>query len=123
MYFTSKEKQAIVKVAAEMQIADGNANQREITLNIAVFKEIQVEPSELDAGLELPFMEAVNIISNMTNIEKDFVSAFLGSIIIADGEINEKEIALWRMLTSLCGFPIMSLSDAKNKLKEHLNWE
>ena len=120
MYFTSQEKQAIVKVAAAMQAADGKSDPREFVLNATIFKKLEIGGDDFNGAKNLSLLQAASIIANMTSSEKEFISAFLGSIIVADGDIDDKEIALWRLLTSLCEFPTMSLSDATKTLQKYM---
>lgn len=56
----------------------------------------------------------------MTSTEKDFVCSALGTMIAIDGEVNPKEMLLWRIITERCGFPEMNLMEAGSKLQRYL---
>ena len=48
----------------------------------------------------------------MATEEKDFISAFLGSLIVVDGHIDDKEMTLWKFISTICGFPTMNIQTA-----------
>lgn len=48
----------------------------------------------------------------MTNEEKKYVTAYLGTIICADGKIEDSEIKTWALVTTICDLPKMSLREA-----------
>lgn len=101
-------------------MADGKNDPKEFIFNRAVFNVIKVENSDIEAASELSLIDAAAVIVGMTETEKEFVSAYLGAIIIADGHIDAQELALWRLLTMLCGFPPMNISDATQKLQKYI---
>ena len=55
---------------------------------------------------------AIAIISKMTEEEKRYVAAFLGAIIAIDGDINQEELKIWRIVSTFCELPTMSIADA-----------
>ena len=55
---------------------------------------------------------AVNMISDFDDEKKKFFCAFLGALIIVDGEIDENEMKLWSLTSHFCGLPTMSVGDA-----------
>ena len=40
------------------------------------------------------------------------MASYLAVIMIADGDIDDKELALWQMSTLLCGLPEMDINQA-----------
>ena len=48
----------------------------------------------------------------MTYEQKKYVAAYLGTLMASDKDINDKELALWRLLSKLCGLPSMNITDA-----------
>ena len=120
MYFTSDEKKAIARVAVGMEAADGVESPREFLMIAPVFQKLGITNEELEAASRMSLVSAMQIISNMTTDEKRFVSAFLGAIIIADGDISDKEVSLWRFISSICEFQQMSVRESPEILKSYL---
>ena len=57
-------------------------------------------------------------IANMDSNKKRFVAALLGIIMAADGNIDEKELALWRLVSSMCNLPTMNLTECPDIIME-----
>ena len=57
-------------------------------------------------------MAYVGIISNFDYERKEYVSSYLAIIMISDGEIDDKEVALWQLVSLLCGLPEMDVNQA-----------
>lgn len=55
---------------------------------------------------------ALSIISTMKDEEKRYVTAYLGTMIAADRDINDKEVALWGLISTLCDLPTMTINEA-----------
>ena len=120
MYFTSEEKKAIARVAAEMTLADGNVAPKEVLFNVAVYRKLGITTSEMESSSSVSLSSAMHTISKMTSEEKKFVSAYLGAIIIVDGDISDKEMTLWRTISTICEFETMHLADTPEILKNYL---
>lgn len=118
MYFTNEEKKAIVSVASGMLLADGSVDAKEVAFNAIVFKALGISQDELKYGLETPLSDALQVIKKMLPHEKRFVAAYLGSVIIADGDISDRETTLWRAISTICELPTMSLAESPSIMKE-----
>ena len=105
MFFTSKEKQAIIVVGQMIVCADGEIAPDEIKFEATVLKRINITSTEIREVRSMRKAEAINIISQMTQRKKKFVFAFLCGLIIADDDIDDKEIALLRFLQEVCDLP------------------
>ena len=46
------------------------------------------------------------------------MAAYLGTIMAVDGDINDREMALWKLLSQICGLPTMTVADAVSYLAE-----
>ena len=116
MKFNKVEMIAIMSMANAMIMADGKVEDEETIVisheimkfgvPIEDFKEIYLR------GIEMEPSYATEIVSKMTPEQKKYVAAFLGTIMAVDGGIDEKEMALWRLLSQICGLPTMSVKDA-----------
>lgn len=115
MTFSEKEMAAILKMAKAMANADGKVSKEEIAFIInelknfgAVSKMKQIE----DTGDAMDASEAFAILSSMTSLQKKYACAYLGTISVTDGNIDDKEVAMWTLISQLSGFPTMNISDA-----------
>lgn len=120
MKFTSEELAAVMKLGIAMISADGRTDEREMEVvkneltrfgasvgqMLSLTREAQQMKSET----------AISIISNFDYERKKYVASYLAVIMIADGEIDDKELALWQMATLLCGLPEMDVRQAVNNM-------
>lgn len=120
MLFTNKEKSAIVRVAVEMQGADGKDDVKEYLLNAAVFQKFHIGNAEIDNAKCISLLEALSTIASMATEEKDFISAFLGSLIVVDDHIDDKEMTLWKFISTICGFPTMNIQTAIERFQQYM---
>ena len=116
MTFTSLEFTAIAKMAKTMALADSVIQDQEILITIREFARFGVSSEQvkvlLDNADEMEPVVAIAIISKMTEEEKRYVAAFLGAIIAIDGDINQEELKIWRIVSTFCELPTMSIADA-----------
>ncbi|MBQ7420855.1 MAG: TerB family tellurite resistance protein [Prevotella sp.] len=120
MTFTGIEMAAIAKLALAMANADGKVDKNElsyIALEMARFGVKDADPI-LKGGMEMDATIALSIVAKMNQEEKKYVTAYLGTLIAADGKIDDKEMALWKLTSSLCGLPIMNIAEAIEYVKK-----
>lgn len=120
MYFSNIEKVAIVNIAINMEAADGKSEASEHLINTLVFQKLQINTNDLNAAKEMSAIDAMNVISTMTETKKDFICAFLGSLMAVDGDIDASEMALWRLVSTICKFPTMNIPNAIEKFKQYM---
>lgn len=111
-YFTDKEKSAIVDVAVSMEAADGKEDLRESLINIKIFQYLNISSDAVENAKSLSLLDSMAIIKNMTQDEKKFVCSCLAAIMCADKEIDEKEMTLWKLISTICEFPTMHIKEA-----------
>lgn len=116
MIFTNQELSAILRLAHAMANADGKITEEEtkmIVLELSRFGVDQTKAKLLaEIGDKMTYPEACQIISRMTNEEKRYVTAYLGTMICIDGDINDSEMKLWSLITALCDLPEMNIAEA-----------
>ena len=61
----------------------------------------------------------LQILSDLEPAQKKIVTSYLGTIISSDGDIDDRELELWRELSIQCGFPIMSNRQAIEIFKDY----
>jgi hypothetical protein len=119
MTFTGIEMAAITKLALAMAAADDRVEKSElayIALELARFGVKDADPI-LKGADEMDPTIALSIVANMTPKEKKYVAAYLGTLMAVNGDIDEKELSLWRLTSSLCGLPTMNITEAINYVK------
>jgi len=107
---------AILSMANAMIMADGKVADEETNMmshemakfNIPLedFKEIYKKSLDMEPSY------AAEIVFKMTYEQKQYVAAFLGTLMAVDGNIDEQELSLWRLISQICGLPTMSVKDA-----------
>ncbi|MBQ2979812.1 MAG: TerB family tellurite resistance protein [Bacteroidaceae bacterium] len=116
MTFTNQELAAILKLAQVIAKADGKVTDSETTLMALELSRFGVSEvkGELIIALSniMDTADATNIISRMTDEEKKYVAAYLGTMIFVDGEIDKKELILWNVFSQICKLPEMNIKDA-----------
>ena len=118
MFFTSKEKSAIVKVSNMMILADGKVDPKELLFSMEIRQKLNIENADIKHSELLSNTEALDIISHMTDNQKRLVCALLGCMMAIDGNIDEAEHALWSLVSTLCNLPTMTLGEAIKEMKE-----
>lgn len=112
MYFTTREKQAIQRMAVAMIAADGKVAIEEVIVNKIFNDKFGITSSDIDASSSMDLQTAISIVKNMTESERRMVCAYLGTILASDKDIDKNEMLLWSLLTSQCDFPEMSIVEA-----------
>lgn len=110
---------AIAKLALAMAAADGNVEKCElsyIALELARFG-VKDADSILKGADNMEPSVALTIVSQMISDEKKYVAAYLGTLMAVNGEIDDKELALWRLTSTLCGLPTMTIKEAINYIQ------
>lgn len=116
MQFSKTEFTAIVSLATAMIMADGIPEESEVDVlaHEAIKFHIPTEDYKeiLKKGFDMESEYAVAIVSKFTPEQKRYVTALLGTIMAVDQEIDDKEMALWKLLTRLCNLPSMTIVEA-----------
>ena len=116
MKFNKVEMTAILSMVHAMMIADGRVDDAETSVISAEMVKFGVPLEDFKIlftrGMEMDASYSIEIVSKMTYEQKKYVAAYLGTIMAIDGNIDDKEMALWRLLSKLCGLPTMSVMDA-----------
>ncbi len=120
MYFTSLEKQAIYHFLVHMSLVDNDVDSKEVLLTVLICNKLNISESDRMLSEKLSPNSALEIISNMTSIEKDFVCSALGAMIAIDNNVNPKEMILWNLISNLCGFPEMNVFQAQEKFQKYI---
>lgn len=124
MQFTGQELAAVMKLGIAMISADGRTDEREMEVVKNELTRFGASVGQmLSLTREAQQMEsktAIEVISNFDYERKKYVASYLAVIMIADGDIDEKELALWQMATLLCGLPEMDVNQAVDNMNNLL---
>lgn len=114
--FTNREYTAILSFAKKMTLADGRLDDSEKIMLVMEAQRFGIGRNKLvnllDVSDNMEADEAIALIATMTDAQKRYVSALLGTIMAIDGDIDDKELALWQMVSFVCKLPEMSINDA-----------
>jgi hypothetical protein len=122
--FDYQQKVAIYKVAEMMINADEQVMFEERLMLENGFKALGLSNLEFlgikEEASNFEYSSCLQLLSALDALQKKFVASFLGAIISSDGDIDDRELELWRELSFQCGFPIMSNRQAIEIFNEYI---
>lgn len=126
MQFSKRELTAILNVANGMAEIDGNTDPIELEVIYSQMKRLGIDHDEIMSLTETAILEidphtAMDIIAEMTPVQKQYVQALLIVIMASDGKIFEREMIMLKMLTMACGLPKINMNDIQNTLNAFRN--
>ncbi|MBQ2882744.1 MAG: tellurite resistance protein TerB [Alphaproteobacteria bacterium] len=116
MTFTNQELAAILRLAHAMAMADGKVTNDETHMIVNEMRRFGVSLNNAklieEIGVKMSHGECCQVVSNMTTEEKKYVTAFLGTLICIDGDIDDTEMKLWSLISAMCDLPTMNIFEA-----------
>lgn len=111
--FSKDEIVAVYKAADLMVIIDGKVATDELEVVDEAMKKIGIKATiELEnikkSAQEMTEDECYGLLAFLDNEQKRFVSAMLGTISSSDGDIDDRELELWRKICSNSDLPKMN---------------
>lgn len=120
--FSFLEMTAIVRVAKLMAMADGRLDEAETKLMFLQAESFGISIEDygrmLQIGDKMEPAFTMEIIKSMDYQKKKYVAAYLGTIMMIDEDIDEKEFAVWNRITTMAGLPTMSVREAAMYIAE-----
>lgn len=55
----------------------------------------------------------------MSDEKKKYATGFLAATMVADGNIDDSELALWKLVSTLASFPTMNIAEALSFWTSH----
>lgn len=114
--FSRHEMAAIIQLAGTMSGADGTAHPNEMKMMMQEAIRFGVGRADFASLLEqaskMEGTAAMAEIATMSDAQKRYVCAYLGTLMAIDGDINDKEKAMWQLVSTICKLPTMSIADA-----------
>ncbi len=122
MNFSFDDRKAIYCIARAMVLADDEVVVNEMKALATGMSMIGSTPEELmdfeNSNESFEPSDAVTHIAGFNSEKKEFVCAFLGTLIVVDGDVDANELRLWGLTTYFCDLPTMSISDAMEYMAE-----
>ena len=121
MTFNGKELIAIITMAKAMVKADGKIEPSELSVMAVELARFGVPENQLKTLLKasdnMETSQALVLINEMDEERKKYVASYLGVIMVSDGDVNEQELILWNLVSTLCSLPEMNITEAINNMK------
>lgn len=122
MTYNGKQLAALIKMGIAMAAADGRFTDEEkiaIAMELANFGvDEQIVPFLLSSAQEMDAAEAFTVLSSMDTEQKKYATGYLAVIMAVDG-IEESEINMWKLISTLAGFPPMTIQQALEFWNNH----
>lgn len=116
MTYSGKELAALVGMAINMAAADGQVDKTEREVIVKELANFGVDGFQaaqiLMKAKDMEASESIETISQMDIEQKKYVTGFLAAIMIADGNIEDSEVSLWKFVSMICNLPTMDLAEA-----------
>lgn len=99
--------------------ADGKVESTELACMAIEMARFGIKDSEpiIKAANSMDPTIAMAIVEKFDYEKKKYVTAYLGTIMAADGDIDDKELAIWKLTSSLCNLPSMNIKEAVNYMQ------
>lgn len=114
---------AAVKAGKAMAAADGKIDPEELKVIAIGLQEFGIVGDETKLILSLAdAMEPATMLATLAAMNEDqkkFVCGYLSTIMICDGDIDEAEMKLWQLTSTLAGFPTMTIAEANEFWRSH----
>lgn len=114
---------AAVKAGKAMAAANGRIDPEELKVIAIGLQEFGIAGDETKLILSLAdAMEPATMLATlaaMNDDQKKFVCGYLSTIMICDGDIDDAEMKLWQLTSTLAGFPTMTIAEANEFWRTH----
>lgn len=123
MAFNNLQLSAILKVGICMANADGKVEQEEMNVLAVGMAEFGVQEAQFKFLMTLAdAMTPATMLATLSALDenqKKFVCGFLATIMISDCDVDDSEMKLWQLTSTLCGFPTMNIAEAAEFWRTH----
>jgi len=105
--FTSLEKQSLYQLLCGAMIVDGNRDSREISIINEVNQVVHITVADVEASRKLTEPVISNCIREMDDLKKAYVAKFLAQVVLADGNVTQKEEKFFYYMMDYLNLPVM----------------
>jgi uncharacterized membrane protein YebE (DUF533 family) len=98
-----------------MTAADGQVDLKEVALIAGELNNLAQglnKEAILEASDNMDPSKAFEVLKNLTTEEKKYVCGYLAAISLVDGDISDKELAIWKLVSTIANFPTMTIHEA-----------
>jgi len=127
MLFNKRQLAAILNIAHGMAEIDGKVEMieseviyAEMTNRFGLEHEDLLSLSEI-AIIDMDPHTAMNIVAEMTPFQKQYVQALLVFVMASDGIIDEREMAMLKVITMVSGLPPINMNDIRKAVNAFRN--
>ena len=106
MEFTSLEKSAILKVLADIMLADGEIDLAEKNYLGQIFTVLELSKKETSLSTSLKVSESIAMLSRMSDAKKSALAVMMHQMMEADNDINESEMGIFLAVFAGAGIQI-----------------
>lgn len=127
MLFNKRQLAAILNIAHGMAEIDGKVEMIESEVIYAeMTNRFGLEHEELLSLSEIAIIDmdphtAMNIVAEMTPFQKQYVQALLVFVMASDGIIDEREMAMLKVITMVSGLPPINMNDIRTAVNAFRN--
>ena len=127
MLFNKRQLAAILNIAKGMAEIDGKVEMIESEVIYAeMTNRFGLEHEELLTLSEIAIIDmdphtAMNIVAEMTPFQKQYVQALLVFVMASDGIIDEREMAMLKVITMVSGLPPINMNDIRTAVNAFRN--
>ncbi|MBR6415294.1 MAG: hypothetical protein IKS22_04215 [Bacteroidales bacterium] len=115
MDFTPIQKQAIIGLVVGLVEADSWIDDEEIEFSQEVMEALECTDEDFELGQEMPLLQALVVVKNMTEEQKSAVSDVLSATIVADRIITAEEATIFDYVSELTGIDEILDEDERKK--------
>lgn len=120
LQFSGFELSAITKLALAMAHADGKIEETELACIALELMRFGIEDSSpiLNGAEAMDAALAMAVVEKMDSTRKKYVAAYLGVVMASDGNIDDNELAMWKLTSTFCNLPAMTIKEAAKFITE-----
>jgi uncharacterized tellurite resistance protein B-like protein len=123
MQLNGKQLAAVLKVGGIMVQSDGILENKEIDIMFHEYVKFGVPADQIQilqkVANAMDLSEMIKTLAQLSDDMKKYVVGYLATIMIADGNIDDSEVKMWKVISTLCGFPTMNIHDAVEYWRNH----
>lgn len=114
---------AMIKAGQAMAEADRAVDNEEVAVIANEMLMHSVPKHDVKGIYELADQMApssmLSTLTAMSEEKKKYVCGFLAAVMAANGEVAEAEVSVWRLISTLAGFPETTVEEALTYWQEH----
>ncbi len=123
MQFTGLQLSSLIKMAMSIASADGKFLDEEKAAIILGMAEFGLDKEGVTGCLivarDMEPAQALGVLSGMSTEQKKYATGYLAFVMAADGDVDDSEVKMWQLISTIAGFPTMNIKEALDFWKSH----